>query len=116
MSPHKNVYLCPSSSPQKIQGFVRKTNLICITTCPKPTTLTDKAYLFHHYFKKTIDLKKVIYSYDCHMGHVGPRDLRLETSSNIMKSHAIFHDAFGWFDKKYGRGRGYCYTSECAVR
>lgn len=38
------------------------------------------------------------------MGKIGPKR---------MKNHAIFHDVFGRFYRKYGRGRGYSYIFIC---
>jgi len=73
-------------------------------------------FLYKKYFRKNLDLQEIIYCNDLNMGKIGPSDLTFETRSKVMQNHAIFHDAFGRFYNRYGKGRGYCYTFNCESR
>ena len=77
--------------------------------------------LYRHYFKINLPLNQII-RIENNMGLIGPDDSLLTTFlqntigwSNLFKTHAILHDAFGRFYIRHGKGRGYIYYSKSVL-
>lgn len=73
-------------------------------------------YLYMKHFNKVITREDVIREVGDDMGLIGYGKGcstalldGLFRNSNVMRSHAILHDAFGRFYNNYGKGRGYTY-------
>ena len=80
-----------------------------------------KSALIYQYLQikcvgKIDSVKSIIDSYQCKIGLIGPGNGRITCCLEALFSrysfchaHSIFHDAYGRFYNRCGRGSGYCY-------